>query len=434
MTIITRFAPSPTGTLHIGSARTALFNYLFAKKHGGKFVLRIEDTDRERSKKEFEAGILESLAWLGLTYDDMYRQSERTPIYTKYLKELVKKDLAYVSKEEGVGEGKSAEVIRFRNPNKKVTFKDLILGEISFDTTELKDFIIAKDFQTPLYNLAVVIDDYEMGITHVIRGQDHISNTPRQILMIEALGLLIPSYAHIPLILAPDRSKLSKRHGALSTLEYRQMGYLSEAIINFLALLGWHPKDDRELFSLNDLIKEFELERVQKGGAVFDITKLDWLNREYIKILPHDLLFSKIKEELLDVPNSQAERLLPIILERINKWGDIITIKEELKFFWQFPDYDPQKLIWKEGTKEKTLEALMKVKENLAALDSFDEKSIKNSIWLFAETKGKGAVLWPMRYALSGRDKSPDPILIASVLGQKETLQRLQIAIEALTR
>ncbi|HXK35290.1 MAG TPA: glutamate--tRNA ligase [Candidatus Paceibacterota bacterium] len=434
MTIITRFAPSPTGTLHIGSARTALFNYLFAKKHGGKFVLRIEDTDRERSKKEFEAGILESLAWLGLTYDDMYRQSERTPIYTKYLKELVKKDLAYVSKEEGVGEGKSAEVIRFRNPNKNVTFKDLILGEISFDTTELKDFIIAKDFQTPLYNLAVVIDDYEMGITHVIRGQDHISNTPRQILMIEALGLLIPSYAHIPLILAPDRSKLSKRHGALSTLEYRQMGYLSEAIINFLALLGWHPKDDRELFSLNDLIKEFELERVQKGGAVFDITKLDWLNREYIKILPHDLLFSKIKEELLDVPNSQAERLLPIILERINKWGDIITIKEELKFFWQFPDYDPQKLIWKEGTKEKTLEALMKVKENLAALDSFDEKSIKNSIWLFAETKGKGAVLWPMRYALSGRDKSPDPILIASVLGQKETLQRLQIAIEALTR
>jgi len=434
MTIITRFAPSPTGTLHIGSARTALFNYLFAKKHGGKFVLRIEDTDRERSKKEFEAGILESLAWLGLTYDDMYRQSERTPIYTKYLKELVKKDLAYVSKEEGVGEGKSAEVIRFRNPNKNVTFKDLILGEISFDTTELKDFIIAKDFQTPLYNLAVVIDDYEMGITHVIRGQDHISNTPRKILMIEALGLLIPSYAHIPLILAPDRSKLSKRHGALSTLEYRQMGYLSEAIINFLALLGWHPKDDRELFSLNDLIKEFELERVQKGGAVFDITKLDWLNREYIKILPHDLLFSKIKEELLDVPNSQAERLLPIILERINKWGDIITIKEELKFFWQFPDYDPQKLIWKEGTKEKTLEALMKVKENLAALDSFDEKSIKNSIWLFAETKGKGAVLWPMRYALSGRDKSPDPILIASVLGQKETLQRLQIAIEALTR
>jgi len=467
---IVRIAPSPTGKMHIGTARTALFNYLFARSQKGKFLLRMEDTDKKRSTLKHEKDIIKGLKWLGLKWDGkIERQMQRLKIYQKYAQKLLKEKKAYLCfcsqieldkerqeqlkrKQPPRYSGKcrdlsKKEIEKFKKQGSKPTirqrvpddrgvikFKDLIRDEIKENAGLIADFVLMKSDGIPVFFFAGVIDDYLQNITHVIRGQDHISNTPRQILMIEALGLLIPSYAHIPLILAPDRSKLSKRHGALSTLEYRQMGYLSEAIINFLALLGWHPKDDRELFSLNDLIKEFELERVQKGGAVFDITKLDWLNREYIKILPHDLLFSKIKEELLDVPNSQAERLLPIILERINKWGDIITIKEELKFFWQFPDYDPQKLIWKEGTKEKTLEALMKVKENLAALDSFDEKSIKNSIWLFAETKGKGAVLWPMRYALSGRDKSPDPILIASVLGQKETLQRLQIAIEALTR
>ena len=208
MNVVTRFAPSPTGTLHIGSARTALFNYIFAKifRKSGNF-LSIEDTDKERSKKEFETDILESLKWLGLNHDEFYRQSERTAVYEKYLNELVKKDLAYVAEDN---------VIRFRNPNKKVKFNDLILGEIEFDTTELKDFVIAKNFQTPLYHLAVVVDDYEMGITHVIRGQDHISNTPRQILIIEALGFGVPVYAHIPLILAPDKSNATARFQCLN--------------------------------------------------------------------------------------------------------------------------------------------------------------------------------------------------------------------------
>jgi glutamyl-tRNA synthetase len=433
MNVVTRFAPSPTGTLHIGSARTALFNYLFAKAHGGKFVLRIEDTDKERSKKEFENDILESLKWLGLTYDDLTRQSERTAVYEKYLQELVKKDLAYESEEER--EGKTSRVIRFRNPNKVVTFNDLILGDITFDTTELKDFVIAKDFGTPLYNFAVVVDDYEMGITHVIRGQDHISNTPRQILMIEALGFTIPAYAHIPLILAPDRSKLSKRHGALSVLEYRVMGYLPETILNFLALLGWHPKDDREIFTLNDLVKDFELERVQKGGAVFNIEKLDWLNREYIKKLSHSLVFAKIHEELPDLPEHQAEKILPLILERVGKWSDLAAIREEFKFFWQLPLYPAEKIVWKNGTAEEAKTNLIKVNELLAKIPAsdFDEKSVKEAVWPLAEKAGKGNVLWPTRYALSGQDKSPDPILIAAILGKEETQKRIQIAIEKIS-
>jgi len=429
MNIVTRFAPSPTGFLHIGSARTALFNYLFAKQHGGKFILRIEDTDRERSKKEFETDILDSLQWLGLKYDDFYRQSERTPIYTKYLNELIKKGLAYESEEER--EGKKSAIIRFRNPNKKVTFQDLILGEITFDTIELKDFVIAKDKESPLYHLAVVIDDYEMGVTHVIRGQDHISNTPRQILLMEALGFPVPAYAHIPLILAPDKSKLSKRHGALSVLEYKNDGYLPEAIINFLALLGWHPEGDREIFSLNDLIVQFKLERVQKGGAVFDINKLNWLNREYIKMLPHEEIFKHIKQRLFTTDHL-TEKLAPLVLERISKWSDLSKLKEEFSFFWQLPLYEAENLISQESNREETKEYLKEVKKLLANIQLFDEKSIKAAVWDFATEKGRGKVLWPFRYALTGKDKSPDPFLVASILGKEETLRRVQGAIERL--
>ncbi|MEK7506432.1 MAG: glutamate--tRNA ligase, partial [Patescibacteria group bacterium] len=212
--VITRFAPSPTGNLHVGSARTALFNYLFTKKHGGTFLLRIEDTDKERSKKEFEDDILHGLSWLGISYDgEIVRQSERTVLYKTYLERIVASGAAYEAEEN---KDKTGKVIRFKNPNKTVAFHDLIRGDISFDTAELGDFVVAKDKETPLYHLAVVVDDHEMGITHVIRGEDHISNTPRQILIQEAIGAKRPLYAHIPLILAPDRSKLSKRHGAVS--------------------------------------------------------------------------------------------------------------------------------------------------------------------------------------------------------------------------
>jgi len=245
MNIITRFPPSPTGYLHIGRARTALFNYLFTQKNKGKMVFRIEDTDKERSKKEYEDNIIECLEWLGISYDlGPLRQSERNDIYEKYIKILIDNGSAYVSKENTENGGRS-EVIRFKNPNKKISFSDLVRGEVTIDTTDLGDFIIAKSITEPLYHLTVVVDDHEMGITHIIRGEDGISNTPRQILIEEGIGAIRPIYAHIPLILATDKSKLSGRHGAVSVTEFRDMGYLPQAMVNFLALLGWNPGDDR---------------------------------------------------------------------------------------------------------------------------------------------------------------------------------------------
>jgi glutamyl/glutaminyl-tRNA synthetase len=287
MNIVTRFAPSPTGPLHVGGARTALVSYLYAKQTSGRFILRIEDTDKERSKPEYERDILEGLAWLEITPDETYRQSDRTDVYKKYLQSLVSRDRAYVSREQkrdGTGE---IDVVRFRNPNTRVGWKDLIRGEVSFDTTELKDFVIAKSIDEPLFHLAVVVDDFESKVSHIIRGEDHISNTPRQMLIQEAIGAPRPYYAHLPLILAADRSKLSKRkHAECASLShYRKTGILPEAMVNFLALLGWHPSasDASEVLSRDELLKQFELERVQKGGAVFDVNKLNWLNRHYQK-------------------------------------------------------------------------------------------------------------------------------------------------------
>ena len=272
--VAVRMAPSPTGNFHVGGARTALFNFLFARKNNGKFILRIEDTDKERSKKEFEDDIFESLEWLGLKYDEFYRQSERGEIYKNYVEKMLNNDSVYEAEDK---------VIRFRNPNKKVKFNDLVRGEIEFDTTELKDFVIAKSADEPLYHLAVVIDDCESGITHVIRGEDHISNTPRQILIQEAIGAPRPLYAHLPLILTQDRSKLSKRkHGeSVSLGYYRDKGYSPEAVINYLALLGWNPGTEQEIFTLEELINVFDLARVHKGGAIFDEKKLAWVNRKH---------------------------------------------------------------------------------------------------------------------------------------------------------
>ena len=276
--IITRFPPSPTGNFHVGSARTALFNFLFARKNNGKFILRIEDTDKARSKKEFEDDIFESLEWLGLKYDEFYRQSDRGKIYRTYIEKILDDGSIYEDEDK---------IIRFKNPNKKVKFNDLVRGEIEFDTTELKDFIIAKSVDEPLYHLAVVIDDFESNITHVIRGEDHISNTPRQILIQEAIGAPRPIYAHLPLILAPDRSKLSKRkHGESVSLDYyRDKGYSPEAMINYLALLGWNPGTEQEIFTLDELINVFDFSRVHKGGAIFDEKKLAWVNRKHFNKL-----------------------------------------------------------------------------------------------------------------------------------------------------
>ena len=430
--VVTRMPPSPTGLFHIGSARTALFNYLYAKQNGGKFILRIEDTDKERSKKEFEDNIIESLKWLKMPYEEFYRQSERTEIYKKHLKKLINQKIAYVSQEEPKKEGDRGEVIRFKNPNKKIKFNDLVLGEIEFDTTDLQDFVIAKDLDTPLYHFAVVVDDIEMAVTHIIRGQDHISNTPRQILILEALGAARPQYAHIPLILSPDKSKLSKRHGALSVLEYKEMGYLPEAILNFLALIGWNPGNNQEIFTLEELLREFSFKKIQKSGGIFNIKKLDWINKEHIKLLSPEEIEKNILKWLPE--NMRNPKLVFIILERISKWGDIkdMVARGELDFFFKQPKYAKEKLIYKNISPERIAKNLKLAIRNLENLpkEKFTKENINVILVKTADSVGsRGEVLHPIRYALSGMDTSPDPFVIAEILGKDETIYRLKKAI-----
>ncbi|OGD68989.1 glutamate--tRNA ligase [Candidatus Campbellbacteria bacterium RIFCSPLOWO2_01_FULL_34_15] len=441
--IITRFPPSPTGYLHVGSARTALFNYIYAKQNGGEMLFRSEDTDRERSKKEFEDEILESLEWLGIEIDKtkIVRQSERGETYRKYLEKMIADGTAYVSKEIAEKEGDRTEVIRFKNPNKKVIFKDTVRGDIEFDTTELGDFVIAKSLTEPLYHLAVVVDDYEMGVTHIIRGEDGISNTPRQILIQEAINAPRPFYTHMPFSLAPDRSKLSKRHGAVSIREYRKMGYLPEAMINYLMLLGWNPGTDKEIFSLGELIEEFDLTKIQKGGAIFDLVKLDWFNKEYIKKMSEQSFKEKVleflPEKLKDMREYSDEiltKMLPVIKERINKFSDLKEMFEggELEYYFKNPEYNGENLLWKDAQKQETIEHLNKIISVIDNIDNFQSDEIKTSLWDYATEKGRGNVLWPMRFALSGKDKSPDPFTLSEILGKQKTIERLKIALDKL--
>jgi glutamyl-tRNA synthetase/nondiscriminating glutamyl-tRNA synthetase len=273
--IITRFAPSPTGYLHIGGVRSALFSYLFAKQNNGQFFLRIEDTDKKRNKKEYEEDIIKGFKIVGLNWDNdpIYRQSDHFSLYKELIEKLIKEGKAYLSKEEVKEEGQRAEVIRFKNPNKDVVFEDLVHGEIKVNTTDLGDFIIARSVEEPIFHFANVVDDNEMGVTHIIRGEEHLPNTPRQILIGEALGFKQPFYAHIPLVLASDRSKLSKREGSVALREFLDKGYLPGAIINYLALLGWHPQDNQEIFTITELVKVFDLSRVQKAGAIWSEEK-----------------------------------------------------------------------------------------------------------------------------------------------------------------
>lgn len=418
--IIVRFPPSPTGPFHVGNARTALFNYLFAKQRGGKILFRLEDTDKERSKKEYEDDIINGLKWLGIDLDfsNMVRQSERAEIYKKYVQKMINDGNAYISKEV---EGERETVIRFKNPNKKIKFTDIIRGEIEFDTTELKDFVVAKSFDEPVYHLAVVVDDFEMGVTHIIRGEDGISNTPRQILIQEAIGAPRPIYAHLPLVLALDRSKLSKRkHGEIVSLAYyKREGYLPEAMVNFLALLGWNPGTEKEIFSMEELLKEFDINKIQKAGAIFNIEKLNWINSRYIKKMDTE----KLAE--LCIPYLEKEKIKKIIgiqKERMNKLSEV---SEDIDYFFEQPEYEPASLAWqdKSGKKEKLDKVKIHLKKILELIG--DEKAIRD----YAEKEGRGSVLWPFRMALSGKDKSPDPFVISEVLGNEEVKKRIKYAI-----
>ncbi len=443
--ITTRFAPSPTGWLHVGAARSALFDYLFARQYGGKFILRIEDTDRERSFPEYEKSIMESMKWLSLDWDEFYRQSERGDIYRSYIEKLLQDGSAYISQEDTSGdeENKRSQVIRFRNPGIPVTFSDIIRGEVTFNTEELGDFVIAKSEAEPLYHLSVVIDDAEMDVSHIIRGEEHISNTPRQILLQRAFGFSQPHYAHLPIILAPDRSKLSKRHGAVSVTEFRRMGYLPEALVNYLALLGWNPGNDRELFTPEELVEHFDLSQVQKGGAVFDDVKFNWINRQYLNDRPVSEHLTEMKRRFNDkgreITDDDFADLIwrNIVAERISYYGEINDLIDngELEFLFRSPEYQPQRLIWKDTGAEQTIKYLEKVKQLIISIPSnkFNKVSSREAVWDYASEQGRGSVLWPMRMALCGLDKSPDPFVLAETLGREETIKRLDDAITALT-
>ena len=447
--VITRFAPSPTGQFHLGGVRSALYNYLFARQNNGIYILRSEDTDKTRSKKEYEDGFLELFDWLGLKPDKFFRQSDRTEIYKKYLEKMIADGAAYISKEEVKEEGQRSEVIRFKNPNKKITFSDIILGDITVDTTDLKDFVIAKSLEEPLYHLTVVIDDHEMNITHVIRGQEHITNTPRQILIGEAIGANRPLYAHMPLILGKDRAKLSKRDPeVIPALDYRDLGYLPEAILNFMALIGWNPGGEKEIFTLDELIKKFDLKKVQKGAGAFNSDKLDWINKEHMKRLPEDVRNKQIYNRLKNNPKlSQHEeikdekfvsKLYPMIFEHISKWGDIDTMAGagELDFYFNAPQYDSSLLFWKGDTNasetKKHLEFVLEKFKSDAEENFSDPEKIKNLIFDYATETGRGKVLWPLRVALSGKDKSPDPFTLIYILGKNESMRRINNAIKIL--
>ncbi len=439
--IIARFPPSPTGWFHIGNARTALFNYFFVKKNGGKLLFRLEDTDRERSKQEYADDIVEGLEWLGLKLDfaHVYKQSEHAATYRKYLEELIASGKAYISKEEAKEEGQRSEVIRLKNPGKKVTFTDMIRGEVTVDTAELGDFVIAKSLDEPIYHLAVVIDDFEMGVNHIIRGEDGIYNTPRQILIQEAIGAPRPVYAHMPFILNADRSKLSKRkEGELVSLKYyREHGYLPEAMVNYLAFLGWNPGGTEEIFSIAEIIDRFDIMKVQKAGAIFNKEKLLWYNKEYMKRLPPKTVQHEIGKRIASKISDRGmlEKLAPIVLDRIQVWSDIDSMLAlgELDYFALRPTLAPEMLVWKKGgTKAEAQANLRAISDMLSTLTDFNPESLKGLLMPLAEEKGKGNVLWPLRVALSGKEKSPDPFTLLSIFGKEESLARITGAIHVL--
>jgi glutamyl-tRNA synthetase len=445
MTVITRIAPSPTGQMHIGTVRTALFNYLFAKKHGGTYFVRIEDTDKERNKEEWVQAIWDDFAWCGLDPDAKYRTSDMLDRHKVLLKDLVESGKAYVSKEPAKDDpGRSVEVVRLKNPGTSVSFEDLIRGTVTFDTTELGDFVIARAIDDPLYHFAVVVDDGDAGVTHILRAEEHISNTPRQILILEALGFERPQYAHLPLILAPDRSKLSKRKHGASVDKYRAQGIISEALINYLALLGWNPGTDQEIFSMDDLIQLFDLSSVHKGGAIFDMEKLRWFNRQYMHAMGEEdfaadaleRVRQQIGERGLPYDEDVARKILPLIRERISTWGDLgnIISEGELDYFFHAPDLSEKKskISEKKSTPQIAAAHLSRVIDLLTDLESFSFDEIKTAIWEYATAEGRGAVLWPFRYSLTGHDKSPDPFVVASVIGKEETLKRVNAAIQLL--
>lgn len=418
-----RFAPSPTGYLHIGSARTALFNWLYARHAGGKFILRIEDTDRARSKEEFLEEILGSLKWLFMDWDeDLTFQSKRFEIYKRYAEALVERGAAY----------REGNAIIFKvEKGGTVHFDDMIHGRIEVSSMEIKDQVLIKSDGTPTYNFACVIDDAEMKITHIMRGDDHISNTPKQVLLYNALCLPIPHFAHIPLILSKEGGRLSKRHGATSIFEYRSMGFIPEALVNYLALMGWAPGNDREILPLEEIVKLFDVKDVNKTGAAFDMDKLTWMNSQYIKNMDLDKLaneageFLKRKNMLDDkFDKTKWAEIVRAYKERTRTLEDFVSIYKI--FFSDEIEYD-EKAVEKYLKEPNYRSIITRCKTALEALPAFDKTSIEESYRKLAgELKVKAAeLIHPTRVAISGKTVGAGLFEMMEILGREKALQRL---------
>ncbi len=418
-----RFAPSPTGYLHIGSARTALFNWLYARHNDGEFILRIEDTDSQRSKSEYLDEILGSLKWLFMDWDgELTFQSKRFDIYKKYAEELVAKGLAY----------REGPAIIFKvDKSKTIHFDDMIHGGIDFSATEIKDQVLMKSDGTPTYNFACVVDDSEMKITHVIRGDDHISNTPKQVILYEALNFPLPQFAHIPLILSKDGGRLSKRHGATSIFEYRNMGFLQEALVNYLALMGWAPGGDREIMAIDEIIKLFDVKDVNKTGATFDLDKLSWINGQYIKdmdidkLLPKTVAYLKDKKVLDDKFDEAVwARIIKAYKERTRTLEDLVSVYRI--FFSDNLEYD-EKAVEKYLKKTNSKDIILKCKSAVQGLPDYGKQPIEDAYRKLAdEMKVKAAeLIHPTRVAISGKTVGAGLFDMMEILGRDEVLKRL---------
>lgn len=476
-----RFAPSPTGYLHIGGARTALFNWLFARKMGGKLILRIEDTDTERLKEDSVSQILTSLKWLGLNWDEgpeaggecgPYYQSERRELYSKYAQQLLDEGKAYYcfctpadleaerekqraakqpfryartcrELDPEVAKARAAAgepySVRIKIPTEgSITVHDLIHGDVTFNMDQFDDFVIVKSNGMPTYNFAVVVDDHLMGMTHVLRAEEHLSNTPKQLLIYEALGFEPPKFGHMPMILAPDRSKLSKRHGATSVEEFRAQGYLPEAIINYLTLLGWGPGDEREIFTLEETVKLFELEQMSKKAAVYDTKKLTWMNGQYLSELPLEKILSEaetffikdglVTKEWLAENKEYFAKLVDTVRVRVKTLQEVADASAY--FFKDVEAYDEKGVA--KHFKPEAAELLEKCIAALEADEVFDLTSTEAIYNKIAADNGLalGKVIHPTRLALTGRTVSPGMFDVMVLLGKEKTLARMRKAVE----
>lgn len=476
-----RFAPSPTGYLHIGGARTALFNWLFAHKMGGKLILRIEDTDTERLKEDSVSQILTSLKWLGINWDEgpevggdcgPYYQSERLPIYQKYAEQLLEQGKAYycfcssadleaqrekqraakqpfryartcrdLPVEEAKARAAAGEPysVRVKIPVEgTITVHDLIHGDVTFNMDQFDDFVIVKSNGMPTYNFAVVVDDHLMGMTHVLRAEEHLSNTPKQLLIYDALGWEPPKFGHMPMILAPDRSKLSKRHGATSVEEFRSQGYLAEAIVNYLTLLGWGPGDERELFTLQETVKLFELEQMSKKAAIYDTKKLTWMNGQYLSELPLEKILPEAKpffikdgfvtEDWFAEHEEYFAKLVDVVRVRVKTLQEVADAASY--FFQDVTEYDAKGV-----AKHFKPESVGLLEQCIAAVEAdevYDLASTEAAYNKIAADNGLalGKVIHPTRLALTGRTVSPGMFDVMVLLGKEKTLERLHKAVE----